>query len=861
MKIITTLFRSHLLSLAGLLALVISPAVSAAAVPLAKTLTPATATGSESGAAVAMNDLYILVGAPAADSGNGAVDVYNAVTRSLVRRIVGTSLGRFGSAVAIAGNTAYIGAPEQSTVVYQGGAVWAYDIPTGKRLWVSEGDQKYMSLGEVLAVAGEYVAVGLPSKPGPKNPDTFSGHVRLLDRKSGQYRAALESPNPNHGDKCGIALAGSGNMLAIGIPFYDSVVMDQSLVMLVDVSKPGFTYQNFAGGPSLSEYGSRLALNDSYLAVATKTGVRLHSLVTGYTAIKVIGSALADWNVVISGERVIASNSLNGGQIVIYDVAHDNEPFTIPAPAPTLPSSKFGRAMAISQGTLVIGDGVVPNSYVYDLPAISWASAKVNKFLKTGETVLGVPGALFSKIGAVSMTAAGKVSAVAELKGSGITAANKLGVWSNITGSADLVVRSGDAWGLLKLGSVGPTMVNATTRGLVMARFAGSNARVILEDQGAAVVEIAREGGIINGGKKLLKLHEVVQPSLSGAADRACAVGAYQVGVAGVTTGTDSAVFGTGGIGSFVELAREGNTSPANNTFYGQIMPRISRPGAYAAFCTTLTGSGATTADNMAVVRYNVSMSTSMVVARKGNNASGVLVGNFSTFLAESACAAGNVVFRATMSGVPSSSNEGIWTTNADGLSPTLVARKGGPAVGLPIGVVFSRFLRVHQAANGDLAILALVKGPGVTTSNDQCLWTYQENDGLIAIAREGDMAPGAGGARYGAFQNFEMAASEQFMLTSTLTQCASSTNMALFTGRSSYNRPISERLPRIQLRKGSQFVRPTGSPSLQSMSFTRTADSAGFTGKGLGSVIESGPCAFILQFADGTADLMTGNL
>jgi len=236
--------------------------------------------------------------------------------------------------------------------------------------------------------------------------------------------------------------------------------------------------------------------------------------------------------------------------------------------------------------------------------------------------------------------------------------------------------------------------------------------------------------------------------------------------------------------------------------------------------------------------------------------------GKYNTFIKESTCDDGSVVFRATISGVPVSKNEGIWVTDSSATTKYKVAIKGMPAAMLPQGVVFSRFIRVHLTANGNVVLLAQVSGPGVNTSNDQGIWSFSLNDGLALIAREGSVAPGAGGARYGTFQNFDMAPEERYLMTATLTQCSTGNNLGLFNGHvgSISSNTVSNRVPMLQLRKGSQFIR-NGSPLLQSIGFTRTTDTAGFSGKGLGCAVTDGPCAVMLQFADGSADLMRGTL
>lgn len=832
------------------------------------TLTPTNPTGSLSGNAVAMNENYILVGAPG-DSlpggmNQGAVDVYHARTRAFIRRLRGVvplNGERFGSKVAILRNTAYIGAPGRGAFVTAAGGVYAFDIPTGRRLWIHEGLSSNEAAGGAgLAVAGEYLAVGLPDAYA-SNGSYKAGYVRLLNHRTGVEAGVIEAPAPETDDNCGAALAGYGCMLAVGVPFADEEGTNSGMVMLVDVRKPGFP-KNIVSNGSVQKFGISVALQDGYLAAAHHYGVVVTRLTDLMQAQTLGGSQIGNnWAVTMTGDVVIfgESSSGAGGQVFAYDMAGMVEPYAINV-AVGQQRLSFGRSLAAFGGSLVVGDGSVPNSYVYDLPAINWAPAKTSRILSTNGTAVGVIGQ-YAKINGYTMNTSGKVAAVAELKGTGITPANRVGAWNNLSGSLDLLARTGDVWGGAKLTGVSPALLNNSARGLILGKLSGTGADVILEDNSMVLAEIVREGATINGGKKLLRLDEVVQPDMSGATGRATAAGMYRVGVAGVTAANDSAIFSTSMIATFGEVAREGNLSPVGaGVNYGQILPRVARPVGNVAFCSTLTGAGVTSANNLIIVRNVISTGTNKIIARKGDTAPGALGAKFSAFVGENASQNGSVMFRALLSGASTTNNEGIWVTDNDGNNLQLAARKGSPAPFMPPGVTFSRFIKTHQCGTGALFIMAAVRGTGVTTSNDLAIWFYERTTGFILISREGERAAGAGGARLGTFQNFEAEPNETFILAASLTECSTAINQGLFMGRASVGAAIRRTQPHLQVRKGSRYVR-NGSPVVSSLSFPNTADKAGFTNKGRGNVVAYERAAFKLQAADGTSDLMAGGL
>jgi hypothetical protein len=86
----------------------------------------------------------------------------------------------------------------------------------------------------------------------------------------------------------------------------------------------------------------------------------------------------------------------------------------------------------------------------------------------------------------------------------------------------------------------------------------------------------------------------------------------------------------------------------------------------------------------------------------------------------------------------------GIWSGGAGDLG--LVASTGESAPGLPSGATFTSILTgsndVMLNNEGDVAFLATVSGPGITSANNTGLWVG-ERGSLELVARTGDHAPG----------------------------------------------------------------------------------------------------------------------
>src|SRR5262249_33497484 len=93
--------------------------------------------------------------------------------------------------------------------------------------------------------------------------------------------------------------------------------------------------------------------------------------------------------------------------------------------------------------------------------------------------------------------------------------------------------------------------------------------------------------------------------------------------------------------------------------------------------------------------------------------------------------------------------NRALWLAANNSLS--LLARTGTQAPGVNAGIVFSEFTAAISLAAGtvpvlngvgQVAFLAKLAGPGVTTTNDFGIWLATSGSAQL-VAREGDPAPG----------------------------------------------------------------------------------------------------------------------
>src|SRR5262249_9129804 len=189
------------------------------------------ARGDRFGAALALIDQSILVGAPGDDTKGedaGAAYIFGADYRPTLRDQLLTSPrgeagGRFGAAVAVTKGQALVGAPGEDGVgrVYlfdvsgmpvqnfdAAAAAGAVDAQDADAATARAGDQ----FGSAIAAAGDEIVFGAPADA--NNP----GRVFLFNSRTGKWRVII-SPDPSAGDGFGSAVTFAGNaQIVIGAP-------------------------------------------------------------------------------------------------------------------------------------------------------------------------------------------------------------------------------------------------------------------------------------------------------------------------------------------------------------------------------------------------------------------------------------------------------------------------------------------------------------------------------------------------------------------------------------------------------------------------------------------------------------------
>lgn len=309
----------------------------------------------------------------------------------------------------------------------------------------------------------------------------------------------------------------------------------------------------------------------------------------------------------------------------------------------------------------------------------------------------GVPGAVFSGFFAGGLPAPilnddGDVAFIGSLTGGGVTALSNSGIWRQEAGVLELVVRQGDA----APGAPGATFFQF-----------GSPSAITFNEAGHVSFLSFLLGGGVNASNEF--------------------------GIWSTSTGI------------LDKVARQGDVAAGFTESYRFLfLPPVLSGQGTVAFNGTLTGFGGKRAIWKGVANSLV------VVAKRGDNAPGTGGGTFNNFYEASFTPevndAGRVAFLAELSNAgPSPSS--IWSDAAGAL--TLIAREGGPAPGTSTGFapLNESFVTLLLNGQGDVAFRAALTG--VAANNDSGIWA-QRNGSLGLVAREGEAAPGTGGASFG---------------------------------------------------------------------------------------------------------------
>lgn len=865
-----------------------------------------TAADSFFGRAVAVSGYTVAVGAPREDSNatdSGAVYVYvrdlsNSASWRLEAFIKAPNAEAgdgFGSAVALSGNTLIIGAPSEDgngssladNSAQSAGAAYVYQRVANT--WVFQAYLKAANkgafdlFGQSVSLDGSTAVVGAYGEDGPTESDSASGAAYVFVKSGNVWKqqAYLKASTPMAGDFLGLSVFISGNTIVAGAAYEDTGASDSGAAYVFVRTGSTWTQQARLKAPS---------------PVATE---------------------LLGWGVSISGDSIVAGarNSTSGGQTsagAAYVFTRSGTSWTfqarLTASVPAM-DGRFGTAVAIWDDKLIVGAPADPsgsgNAEVFLRNGTLWTTQQTlthldpnagdaignavaigenwmlaggdgddasgdwgpyveeynnsasnagcallypagSKLVSLSKSRLPAPGGTDITYGnplATAISSSGYLMFSSQLAGAGAANGGATAVFAADDEGTDLVIQSGSTIvGAAKLSSISGVCANHPTAGAVFQGTAGSN-RFIFVDYGTHVTPVFQTGtqlgifGVPDRFQEVTQAHDF---------DRL----GVMFHLAGQPLDNDTGLALTNHDGVIiVSTLREGGVAPGGGLF-GEFVRSTFQGSFFSCVAKWIPASGQAPKD--ALFRLS-SRDTPLQGEVAGGISNGERYGTFTGITRRGS----EAILRATLTGCPIATNEGIWTQ-----AGSLLARKGDDIGG---GIKLSKIIRVWATDSNQLIIHAVLSGSGVTSTTNQALLCKPSTSSVFQVlARTGQTCPGKPSTcRLRTLSAVDVdPISGRYAILAALSGVPSAKAQALLAGQTTQGNDTTQvqlRLPRIVLERGQWFnTTTTLADTITSIAMRPVADPSGTGGRGLGQVIASdGSIAVIIKGKSGQSEVV----
>ncbi len=772
------------------------------------------------GASVAVCGSLGLVGAPGDDekAGNsGAVYVFDLATGRMLRKLTPPSFvagGEFGASVALSENIALVGAPydDALNVGDRVGTAHAMDVLSGIRLRLLKPSNPtpFSLYGASVALDGTFAVVGAPNET---SSATGAGAVYVHNMKTGNRLRRIAPQGLSMDDHFGFAVAISQNRILVGAPDRDGAAADEGAAYLFDRLTGDFVAQLAPGGQ-------------------TNVGRRFGHSVALAQALAVVGAPGCDVNGVTAAGTTHAFHLADATEMIrLRPANYGNGNYGV------------GRAVAAAGLRVLTGRGYHRSNASINQPHAGAANLFTLLEAPRMDAVVlarseanapNTSGGQFARFETFVLNPGGETAFRSSLTGKMNAGLGRQALWSTHFQPNSVFLRLHQGKNLIPNAAAGRPagiLFNHSQHLLFEVPMTGaaveSGSRWLMGDNGAVQTVILRHGensNVLPAGQRIKQMRQVVQ---CGAINQLGVNYSLRTSFGGVNRGNDSGILILGHTGSLLDAgAREGALLPqsAGGGSYGQFMPRIaqSRSSNHYLFpASQILPDGARQA---------------LFLKRPGQSPerlafNGMAVPNdfvsIRTLLGETVTA-NQHYFRTSLAGATRTNNEAIWQNG-------VVLLKKGVAQ-LPQGLFVRRFLRFWPAGDNQLLIQARLGGPGVTNANDAALVLREASGAWRIVCREGDLAAGAEGGRIGAFQRVDAHPTAGVYAILASLRGAAGANQGLLLGRALMDGSDGgTRSPFLMRRKGAVLASPFSSNDrIRGITLPNRVDQTGFGGKGL---------------------------
>ena len=368
----------------------------------------------------------------------------------------------------------------------------------------------------------------------------------------------------------------------------------------------------------------------------------------------------------------------------------------------------------------------------------------------SGQTAPGTePGVMFAGFDIPAVNAYGQTSFYAGLTGPSVGSGNNLGLWTNSSGSLELIARKGYGLSGLSPGITVADLVDTDTPqinnlGQTAIRTVYAGPGITADNDSAThlhssgiLLQIAREGEHPPGTAPDVKYLYPSVPNVNNYGEYI-----FRSGITGPGIPAPF-IFGlwTNVSGPLELIAQAGQAAidqPVGVTYdglYGQVI----NDSGQIVFQSNLDGTGITFENDTALYQHVQGVTSLLLQAGDTADDAGAGVSFYSfgpPVLSDNAVIGLNATL--TGSGVNSLNSESLWIIR-DGVMD-MVVRQKEPAPGAAPGVVIRSVFNPMVNKLGQMAAFGYLEGPGVDSTNDKAIWITNENHDLVQVVRKGDM-------------------------------------------------------------------------------------------------------------------------
>jgi len=738
------------------------------------------------------------------------------------------------------------------------------------------------NFGSAVAIAGDVAVVGAygedsmtntvssdPLEQGDNNAtNTGAAYVFVRNGVQWSQQAYLKASSPGDDDRFGGALGISGDTIVVGALWEDSDANEiDGDATDNSATNAGAAYVFVRTGTQWSRqaylkasnsdaqdwYGRRVAISGNTIAIGAHNEDSNAIGINSDGADNSIGDSGAAYVYTRTGsiwtqQAYLKANDTGGGDLFGSAVGVSGDLLVIGSPGEDSGSTGVNGDQGMS--TNESGSGA---AYFF-----TGFGPTLTSLAKTGESAPGAQDLAFGSPGWIAVTDQNSFACFETgLTGTWATGRER-GVFAQTNGLVDLLLQKkdtlasfGNGYTALQTASVMSSLVsNQSTFGsLFLSTAAGpgitaTNNRAVLRDTGTFLTLLDRTGQAPPGLTPAVSntVQEMLQ---SFDTDLVVVTMNLRNGVGGISATNDSVLLPLDHDGSLLATTapQEGGSAQVYTgnaaDKLGQLTGRASASrGDFLFFTGAFIPSGLTGVP--ALFRIEKIGTTGALIAKQGDTANGTGGAAYSSFPAISQDG-GVSLFRAMVSGTPVTENEGIWR-GAD-----LILQKGKPfdVANFP-EIAVRRILRFWPAGTGQVVIHAVLSGTGVTAANNNALLLRQANGEFLSLIRTGDIAPGCqlSTVKVGSIQAVDVdPINGRYAVVGGLIGTAATANQALWGGKTTdgddtlANRQL--RCPTLRLRKGDAYSSSkTPRDVIRGISLKSFPDPTGAGGRGLGQAV-----------------------